>query len=615
MGDPEERSTAVDRAYRDHAADLYRLAFGILRDQDAATDATQVAFARAYERWDQYDQGRPVLPWLHGIVAHEALDSLRRRRVRWIAAATIAERESAGPRAADFDLATQVAQRSALDAALAQLKPIARAAVLLRHLYGYDYAEIGALLGTSQGNVGALLSRAHATLRQLLSEAELTADLPGTRTTRNDDVSRNRGEPNERQQLVNWTNQTNGRYASHRREPRRADPRPGLELADAAGGPGVVVGPETTPNWPAFSRRRSVVRTLVAAATLAAVLAVGAAAFAVWLALPPAKGPTNGAAGPSSVSPRPTVNPALLYSPPPTTTPAPLLPAYAAKGAPVRAEEVIVNAGSGPALLNLATGALTEVGAGMADSFNQLFALPDGSFVCVCTQTVRGAGQVPGSTESSVSVELQWFSASGTPGRTVVLPSYVGRGDPGITGEPEHAAVNANLGPGGASLDIAWTAEAPPVWRSGIDVIDLASGRVVQTLALPSVSDRVGAISAGVGPASVTFSSDGHLAMIERFGWSGQADLRPPPGTRRRRLRPAAWARPCRSRLARPASMGTRRARHRTPRPASLRRRAPTRFVSETEARSCAGWISAGIPWAIHGTQRARGRPLPRDRC
>ena len=187
----------------------------------------------------------------------------------------------------------------------------------------------------------------------------------------------------------------------------------------------------------------------------------------------------------------------------------------------MRAEEVVVNAGSGPALLNLATGALTEVGAGTADSFNQLFALPDGSFVCVCTQTVTGPGQVPGSTESSVSVELQWFSASGTPGRTVVLPSYVGRGDPAITGEPEHASVNANLGPGGASLDIAWTAEAPPVWRSGIDVIDLASGQVIQTLALPSVSDRVGAISAGVGPASVTFSSDGHMAMIEQFGWSG----------------------------------------------------------------------------------------------
>ena len=184
MSDPEERSAAVERAYRDHAPDLYRLAFGILRDQDAATDATQVAFARAYERWNQYDKRRPVLPWLHGIVAHEALDALRRRRVRWIAATTVAEREAGGPRTAGFDLAARIAERSAIDAALAQLKPIARAAILLRHLYGYDYAEIGELLGTSPGNVGAVLSRGHATLRQLLSEGELSSDPPGTRPTR-----------------------------------------------------------------------------------------------------------------------------------------------------------------------------------------------------------------------------------------------------------------------------------------------------------------------------------------------------------------------------------------------------------------------------------------------
>ena len=407
---------------------------------------------------------------------------------------------------------------AALDAALAQLKPIARAAILLRHLYGYDYAEIGQLLGTSQGNVGALLSRAHATLRELLSKTELNPNPPGTRTRRN----ATRGTEVNR---MTGNSSSTGRTRLPGGPP--SDEELGERIRDLASSwqmppvdPASSWAQRTHRAGP-FSRGRPIIRTLVAAATMAVLLAVGAAALAVWLALPPAKGPTNGAAGPSSGSPRPTVNPALLYSPPPTTTPAPLLPAYAAKGAPVRAEEVVVNAGSGPALLNLATGALTEVGAGTADSFNQLFALPDGSFVCVCTQTVTGPGQVPGSTESSVSVELQWFSASGTPGRTVVLPSYVGRGDPAITGEPEHASVNANLGPGGASLDIAWTAEAPPVWRSGIDVIDLASGQVIQTLTLPSVSDRVGAISAGVGPASVTFSPDGHMAMIERFGWSG----------------------------------------------------------------------------------------------
>ena len=80
-----ERDRAADRAYRDHANDVYRVAYGILRDPDEALDATHDTFARAWERWDQYDSQRPLRGWLHGIVVHLALDQLRRRRVRRLA--------------------------------------------------------------------------------------------------------------------------------------------------------------------------------------------------------------------------------------------------------------------------------------------------------------------------------------------------------------------------------------------------------------------------------------------------------------------------------------------------------------------------------------------------
>src|SRR3954470_12300206 len=83
--DARLRDRAVDQAYRDHAPEVYRVAFGILRDPDEALDATHDAFARAWERWEQYDSQRPIRAWLHGIVAHVALDQLRRRRVRRLA--------------------------------------------------------------------------------------------------------------------------------------------------------------------------------------------------------------------------------------------------------------------------------------------------------------------------------------------------------------------------------------------------------------------------------------------------------------------------------------------------------------------------------------------------
>src|SRR6476661_3767318 len=78
----ELRREAVERAYRDHADDVYRVAYAILRDTESAMDATQEAFARAFERWEQYDANRALRPWLHGIAAHAALDALRRQKLR-----------------------------------------------------------------------------------------------------------------------------------------------------------------------------------------------------------------------------------------------------------------------------------------------------------------------------------------------------------------------------------------------------------------------------------------------------------------------------------------------------------------------------------------------------
>jgi len=173
----EQRDAACDRAYRDHAPDVYRVAYGILRNPDEALDATHDAFARAWERWEQYDSQRPLRPWLFGIVVHVSLDQLRRRRIRLLAGRTVPER----PAPTGADPATDVVERRVVEQAMAELQPETRAALVLRHYYGYDYAQIGELLGKPAGTVGSLLSRAHVLLRHRLGDS---ADEP--RGKRND---------------------------------------------------------------------------------------------------------------------------------------------------------------------------------------------------------------------------------------------------------------------------------------------------------------------------------------------------------------------------------------------------------------------------------------------
>jgi RNA polymerase sigma-70 factor (ECF subfamily) len=166
----ELRDRAIDQAYRDHSPDVYRVAYGILRDVDEAHDATQDAFARAWERWDQYDDHRPLRGWLHGIVVHLALDRLRRRRVRRQvtprSGPTLLRDGAAG---SNPDPSAEVVRRRIVDDALGTLRPEARAALVLRHYYGYDYASIGAFLGLTAGSVGSILSRSHAALRERLA--------------------------------------------------------------------------------------------------------------------------------------------------------------------------------------------------------------------------------------------------------------------------------------------------------------------------------------------------------------------------------------------------------------------------------------------------------------
>jgi RNA polymerase sigma-70 factor (ECF subfamily) len=177
------RDRAIDQAYRDHAPDVYRVAYGILRDADEAIDATHDAFARAWERWEQYDSQRPLRSWLHGIVVHQALDRLRRQRVRRLAVPGLKSAASVHSGGGfGSDLASDVVRRHIVEDALATLRPQTRAILVLRHYYGYDYAQIGAFLGVASGTVGSTLSRAHAELRRSLGAgSELPTVVPSGR--------------------------------------------------------------------------------------------------------------------------------------------------------------------------------------------------------------------------------------------------------------------------------------------------------------------------------------------------------------------------------------------------------------------------------------------------
>lgn len=148
--------------YRSSRDDVFAYVATILRDRSAAEDVTAAAFETAYRKQRRFDGARGSgRQWLFGIARHAALDELRRRRRQ----ATLSHDplDETGP-----DPASAAIDRTALLAALGQLKVKDREIIALRYHAGLDTAEAAGVLGVTPNHAGTLLHRAMTNLREAI---------------------------------------------------------------------------------------------------------------------------------------------------------------------------------------------------------------------------------------------------------------------------------------------------------------------------------------------------------------------------------------------------------------------------------------------------------------
>ena len=157
-----------------HQDAAYGLALRFLGDRQAAEDATQEAFLRAYRALGRFEGDR-FRAWLLAIVANAARDELRRRRrrpqrsldrARDDPAATPLDPPDPGP--TPEGVALQADMRKALERALGELPEDWRLVVVLADVHGLSYEEVARAAGVPIGTVRSRLSRARGRLRDLL---------------------------------------------------------------------------------------------------------------------------------------------------------------------------------------------------------------------------------------------------------------------------------------------------------------------------------------------------------------------------------------------------------------------------------------------------------------
>src|SRR5712671_7951142 len=122
-------------------------------------DVAQEALIEAYRKMDQFDDSRPLKPWLFRIAHNRCIDFLRRKGVRDEAEAAAAVPEAVLPaEPAVLGLGT------AVEHLVISLPPKERACVLLKDVFDYSLEEIAVLVDTTVGGVKAALSRGRSKL-------------------------------------------------------------------------------------------------------------------------------------------------------------------------------------------------------------------------------------------------------------------------------------------------------------------------------------------------------------------------------------------------------------------------------------------------------------------
>jgi RNA polymerase sigma factor (sigma-70 family) len=158
---------------------VYNHAFALLKDHDAAEDAAQESFIKAFQHLAEF-RGDSFRAWLLKIATNAAYDGLRRSRRRPITSLFPeddygVENESpswlADPNMSPETRVEQNELTKELHRMLGELPRAFRNVITLVDVYEFDYAEAARTLGVPIGTVKSRLARARFQMQEKLRAA------------------------------------------------------------------------------------------------------------------------------------------------------------------------------------------------------------------------------------------------------------------------------------------------------------------------------------------------------------------------------------------------------------------------------------------------------------
>ena len=156
--------------YHRYYARVYRLAYGMLGQHEAAEDLTQEVFIRVYRKMELFGGQAKFSTWLYRLASNHALNYCESKQ-------KIARRETSEenhlpvPSRTD-QMEKKVYQKEVqeqIHKALFTLKPKYRLLIILKDIEGLSYEEIAEQVNCSTGTLAAQLKRARNLLGKKLA--------------------------------------------------------------------------------------------------------------------------------------------------------------------------------------------------------------------------------------------------------------------------------------------------------------------------------------------------------------------------------------------------------------------------------------------------------------
>jgi RNA polymerase sigma-70 factor, ECF subfamily len=172
---------AFRELFEAHKDRVWTAALRFTGDESAARDVTQQVFLKLFTSIAGFRHKSNFKTWLYRMVANECMDEFRKRRrlipLDFFRPASCAERDEdcGGVEMKDWrqeplqeERLAQLEVSEAVLAALAQLKPKLRIAIVLKYFEDLSYEQIAEALGCSMGTVASRLNRGHKELARRL---------------------------------------------------------------------------------------------------------------------------------------------------------------------------------------------------------------------------------------------------------------------------------------------------------------------------------------------------------------------------------------------------------------------------------------------------------------